>query len=386
MQKKYIILPTLLLIIGLTSQTIFAQHSKDVTDPEEMRQIYIEMLNENGANFEAKEDYLKEKAVQDEIAQILKDIQSNNFKVDQTLPKKSEIEDHKQYPLITNKEPHQSKPMSKDEIEDKKIAIEEEIQRQKELEIPAYIVQPGDQLREITGLLSLNFKEIVFLNRLYYDGQKKDDYPENSDAVDLDQYYPLIVGDILVGILPETPHQNPTENGSYKHNVSNRQRMLKGIQHKAIETIQNHALNLSPDKLQSIYDQIYLAQDKEEIEYIVNQALSYNSNEIVAMTDEIDNSYEDQVAIKKDIENEKTSAVNRLLAYQITQEQYNQLVAEIRACQTINEIDSVLWIAESLSKDNQSTTQESETSKDNLTTNEITEVSKTHSETKTLDS
>lgn len=367
MRKKCIFITFIICVFGLASQTIFAKDPVSLEDFVKITETYIDQLKDNGSVFEEKEAVLSDKKVQKTIKETLHKLMTNDSKDHDKILQASQKDDDN-FPLITIKTPKDQKEPSEKEFERISDDIQDEVKRQKNLKLPAYVVQPGDQLKYLADSLSLRIEEIIYKNRLKYLDQKEETYPKNIEAVDVDKDYPLIVGDLLIGILPDTQTDDSDHHVPYKDTLNQQDRVLIGIQNKAINTIQSASLNLSPNDLQSVYDQIYLAQSKEEIDNIVDQAL--NQEVVVVEPTIVEDTISNSIEQSYDIEYEKTSAVNKLIAYNITQEQYNHLVAEVRSCQTSSDIQAVMNAAQAMAEDNQAT-ESTETMQDTTTSHSI---------------
>lgn len=350
--RKYfsIFIASVLIILG-ASQFILA--GEVTSDPKRLvfDKGYLKILESKGSSFEKKKEYLQNTAIREEIQATIErlgDLMQDSSE-DLTLEYDTVKLDTKTISIYTSSKPkHRSKEQTLNSASKERIELE--IDRQVKAKLPVYVVQPGDQLEDLAQTLSLDITTLIMDNHLKYEGQTDQTLPNDPSHVNTQEYYPLVIGDVLIGVLPAEP---PITGTAAKTISKHQQRLLKGMQHKAIEQIQNEALILSPDQLQAIYDQIYLAQDKQAIEKIVEDTLHHTSDK------ELIQKGSDTIVVDSsqvDIESEKTSAINKLISYPISQEQYNQWVAEIRNAQTLEEIDYILTLAQSIA--NEQTTSE----------------------------
>lgn len=289
---------------------------------------YAQLLENYGSQFEQKKDYLEDSKYKDKLEMTLK---------------------------LSHEKKHQTEQKNSQEVSNKRIEkIQKELDQQKDSELTYYVVQEGDTVEYLSQAFNMDVREIAEVNQLESFEELKDNQSFLKKAqqklllsetnkiyspkTKYQSDYPLFVGDILTGIIIQNSETIETS-----EIIDFDQLKLDTIQY-----IKNNKYNISQDVINKYIDYIQNAQTQDEVNKWMNEMRKYQINP----EQSADESSQQTTSNENNINQIKNKAINQLLSMNISQEQYNLLVAEIDNCKNSSELDKVMAWAKSLAAEN----------------------------------
>ncbi len=328
-QFLVILLGTSLLIptISVKAEETTAIYEIQVVEDKEVEE-YIDLLDQFGTSFEDKKDTI----IKDNYIKKIKDTLDSAYQEQNSI----------------NAENPNSKPTEEEIIE----KTRKETNAQKKLELEYYVVQNGDTLESISKSLGLNVNQLIELNHINTFEQLKSNanfeleqrsklLVAETNAVfspksKYDSKYILFVGDLLVGVINpiETSVESTKELSELDHYKINK-----------INSIKQQQFNISQDQINRYISNIQNAKSLEAVDQLYTEISNYSIN----LTES-----SQQITVNPEISlNElKDKSINQLLSMNISQEQYNMLVAEIKNSRSTQELDKVMSWAQNLATEN----------------------------------